>query len=114
MHSGPTLRLTVRIAADGAARLHGTIRTPARRGTRLLKAARGGAQAACADADGDGAAGLVRLTATFRDVKTGARVPVVLVAAARDIVADGRYAVVLRVGQRTTNGEVFVKLLPSG
>lgn len=110
--TGPALRLTAGITADGTARVLGAIRARDAAGTRLLKAARGGAQTACADTDGDGTAGLTRLAASFRDAKTGARVPVIITSTGDDIDATGVYAVNVRVGKRTMSGEVFVKLPP--
>jgi hypothetical protein len=106
---GLALRFAVKISVDGTARMHGAIRVRDDAGRHRL-VANGGAQTACADSDGDGTAGLVRLAAEFRDAKTGALVPMVLSPTEHDIDAGGTYAVSLRIGEETVTGEVFVKL----
>jgi hypothetical protein len=102
--------LTVRFARDGTARLTGAIRFPAITPATapyapLLRALDTGAQAACADSDGDGRAGLTRLEGEFQVATTGARVPVILTPTEHDVDADGVYEVALQIDDVTLTGE---------
>lgn len=107
------LRFTVRVGATGTARATGVIRLEDDAGRRILVAEPGGTQASCADTDGDGVAGLVRLSAGFRDVETGTRFDVVLVPTGPDIGVSGVYELILQVGaEAPTTGTGFVRVQP--
>jgi hypothetical protein len=108
---GSALRFTVRIRGDGTARVTGTIRLEDDKGRRILVAERGGANASCADTNGDGVAGLVRLEAVFRNAKAKRRVLVVLVPAGADIGASGVHDLILQVGEEApVTGTGFVRV----
>ena len=57
-----------------------------------------GGRARCADTDGDGTGGLVQVEATFRDVRAGTLVPVVITANAADLDARGAYELLMQIG----------------
>ena len=113
------LRLTFRMQANGAVRGGGEIRvggagaavtTATAPYAPVLVAARQTIGTACADLDGDGAAGLTSLSLVFRDPASGDRIPVVLQASEADIDAGGVYQAVLRVGTETATSDVRVRL----
>ena len=111
MRNAPfALNLVVRIAPDGSARLSGAVRFPKITAATapyapVIIALNTGAQASCADSDGDGAAGLTRLETEFRVAATGDRVPVVLTPTKHDVDADGVYEVALQIGDAIVTGE---------
>lgn len=106
-------RFQVKFAADGTARVRGTIHLKADAERRVLEGEGGGAQVECSDLDGDGSAGLVRLEAEFRDVRADKRVRVVLEAQERDIAASGIYPVSVHIGGLDAQGDVEVRLRDS-
>ena len=109
--SGSALRFTVRVSATGRARTTGVIRLEDDTGRRILVAEPGGTQASCADVDGDGVAGLVRLSAVFRDVETGTPFDVVLVPTGSDLGVSGVHELILQVGaDAPTTGAGFVRV----
>jgi hypothetical protein len=73
--------------------------------------ARGGAQANCADADGDGSAGLARLEAGFRNVRSGRRIRLILEPTEHDVDVSGLYEFAVQLGEQrgTGIGRVRVK-----
>jgi hypothetical protein len=107
------LRFTVKVSATGRARTTGVIRLEDDSGRRILVAEPGGTQASCANVDGDGVAGLVRLSAVFRDVETGTLFDVVLVPTGPDIGVSGVHELILQVGaEAPTTGAGFVRVQP--
>jgi hypothetical protein len=116
-----TLRLRGEIAPDGTAWISGAIRD--RRHNRgdtsaalgpyipLLVAAKAVAELSSADADGDGALGIVRLAAEFRQ-RTGEPVPVVLTTLGDDAEATGRYLVAVQIGADTFTVDTKIRLVP--
>lgn len=113
-----TLRLTFRMQTNGAARGSGEIRAAAEAApaaatapyTPVLIAVRQVIEAACADLDGDGKAGLTTLSLDVRDPASGDRIPIVLQSPGREISASGVYKTVLRVGTETFTSDVRVHL----
>jgi hypothetical protein len=108
-----TPRLDLAIAPDGSARLDGAIPFPSGHGFILLAAEPGTARCACADADGDGHAGLIRVEFLARDPRSGELVPVTLAPAEelQDIDRPGRYEFEVRVGDQP--GMVTVLVIPA-
>jgi hypothetical protein len=112
----PLLRLRANVTRNGTAHVHGTIRTgdDDADGRRLL-AARGGGEASCADADGDGRGGLTRLAADFRDGQDREPVHVIVqTLPGQDIDSSGVYSVLLHRGGITTKVVVQVHLRHGG
>src|SRR5262245_31530956 len=72
--SPPPLDLRLRLEPDGTARIRGVIRIP--EGSLFPIASR--VVPLCADDDGDGTPGVIRVAADFRNRTTGEIVPVVL------------------------------------
>jgi hypothetical protein len=106
----PFLRLQLQIAADGSAEVHGTIHLPNTDRPAVLVAVPGSAGAAFADRDGDGVAGLTRLTARFQAPSRGKGYGFILDTGGVDIDASGVYPVVLQIGETTITTEVRVRL----
>ena len=73
---------------------------PGRDGAGAVVLIAEGATASCADTNGDGRAGLVRLTVTFRDVKSGDEVVGTLVLRDGHDIADAGEAVLELRGER--------------
>jgi hypothetical protein len=92
------LDLSVAMHADGSADVRGMILLRGDGPPALLVADSAGATTSCAELDGDGAGGLVRLAAPFRDVRTGELVPVVIAAGDADLDASGVYALTVEIG----------------
>lgn len=87
--------------ADGSAEVHGVIvlgDEPAPGVAAVLVAEPVGGLARCADTDGDGTGGLVQVEATFRDVRAGTLVPVVITTSAEDLDARGPYELLMQIG----------------
>jgi hypothetical protein len=112
--------LRVRLTADGGVRVRGVIRlrgdSAFARGTAAgefvrLVAIRSSGVASCADADGDGTPGLVRLAADFRTVGTGERVAVVVSTPGQDISTSGRYRLTVEIGGETFTTETHVRVI---
>jgi hypothetical protein len=103
------LRLQVTVGKRGSGRVHGVIHAQGESG-RPRFVARGAARIACADVDGDGAAGLVRLETTFRDTWSGERIDVVLAATGHDLDARGVYTIARQFGEETSTGEAQVRV----
>jgi hypothetical protein len=107
------LRLSVRIAPDGSARVSGVIALPRDSAATstlapyapVLIATKSVVSVGCTDLDQDGGSGLARFEADFRSLETGERVRVVLAPVAHDVDAAGVYAVVLQIGPETLSGE---------
>lgn len=115
------INLQLTIASDGSARMDGAILvvsaldTPLPGGGRPTRLAATGtpARADCADANGDGKAGLIRVTADFVDVRSGERIPVVLeTAAGEEIDASGIYRIALQIGEERAAVETRVRVGP--
>jgi hypothetical protein len=89
------------IDSNGNEEARGFIHIRDGRERTLLLAVPDGANATCADSDGDGVAGVTRIEATFRDVESGRRLLTVLTP--RDGEADerGRHAAIMRIGDRS-------------
>ena len=80
------------VDADGQARGHGAVHI--RDGaSHTILIAEGPAQATCGDADGDGRAGLTRLSFELREVRGGARLIAEATPVAGDIEKSGRVKV---------------------
>jgi hypothetical protein len=106
------LALQLTIAPDGTAQLQGEIRSADP--PRVLVAPPPGVPAtcSCADANGNGVAGLVGFTATIPDVASGAPVPVVgQTLLGQDLDVGGDYAILLQVGEARWTLSVRVVLV---
>lgn len=104
-----TPRLGLAIAPDGSARVDGVVPFPSGHGFVLLAAQPGAARCACADADGDGRAGLTRVEFLARDPRSGELVPVALASLeGEDIARVGRYGLEVRVGDERATLAVVV------
>lgn len=91
-HPVATGSLVAIVDDDGTARGHGAIHV--RDGTsNTILVADGSADASCADTDGDGTAGLARMTFELRDIRTGARLTAEISPIAGDIDRQGRVKV---------------------
>jgi hypothetical protein len=64
----------------------------------------------CADADGDGRAGLVRLEMTSRGGPDGDPVPIVLIVTRSDLDHNDTYPIELRIGTESGTGKAHAKL----
>jgi hypothetical protein len=95
------LRLFVLIDRDGNERAQGAALLRDGTANTYLVAEPQGASATCADADGDGTAGLTRLAVGLRDAQTGARSTAVISPLAGELDASGRYLGVIRVHNTT-------------
>lgn len=99
------LHLKAAFDMDGTAHVRGVIRPPGE-SAPILVATQSGAQGACADSDGDGTAGLVRLEADFRDAESRERFHIVLIPTEHDVDSSGVYRVDLKIGVETFTGDV--------
>lgn len=98
------LRLRVSIDRAGIASVRGVVREPGRTAPVLI-ATGDPAQAACADIDNDGAAGLTRLAAGFRE--TGTREPVrVVIEFLDDVDTSGIYQARVTIGESGMIGDI--------
>jgi hypothetical protein len=105
-----TLRLRVTFATDGTPTVRGTVRIPDRAGWTTLVAQPSGAQASCADANGNGDPGITALTFFARDTATGEQLTIGLAPfATEDIDRAGRYDIILRVGDLERRLRVAVR-----
>lgn len=96
-------------SADGDAVAHGTVHI--RDGTsNTVLIVEGPAQAACADDDGDGIAGITALEMTGYDPRTGDEVLVSFASGDVEMDERGEYTVWVRVGNLAS--EVTLSLLP--
>ena len=124
--SDARLRLDVTIAPDGSGEVHGEIQlhaepTAGEQPTRgavepTVFVVRDVVQAVCADTDGDGTAGLVRLQVEIRpESQRGRQIfqrkfTRIVGGPLFDIDASGSYAVEVQIGDETGSGEVRVRL----
>ena len=117
--SPPQLNLRLRVAPDATARIRGVIRIPDDAATpddlaigpnSTLIPVTSRLAPVCADADGDGTLGVVRVEANFLNRATGEIVPVVLTTPGQDIDASGTYLVVVDVGSDTITLETMVRV----
>jgi hypothetical protein len=85
---------------------------PADPGPPVRLVARGAqARASCANANGTGQSGLVRVAVNFVDSRTGEQVPVVLeTLPGQDIDASGRYDVFFQVGEERAQRVIRARL----
>jgi hypothetical protein len=103
--------LDLAIAADGSARVAGTIRVrPGEDSRSRTLIAQGTGQARIDDSDGDGVVGLVRLEANFRDVASGSRAGVVLFSTGPDIDASGDYEVTIVMDGAAMTGLIAARI----
>jgi hypothetical protein len=119
-----SLNLRVTIASDGSAQMDGAILVvsaldgPMSRNdpgsTRRLVAHGTNAQARCADADGDGHAGIVQIAADFEDAHSRETVRIVLqTEPTRDIDEDGTYLLTLVIGDERWLLDARISLEPT-
>ena len=110
----PTLDLNLSVAAhaEGSADVRGTVVLRGDGPPTVLVAESTGATASCADTDGDGTGGLVRLTAPFRDARSGETVPVAIAAVGPDLDGRGTYALGVEVGGIGSVVEARVQVPP--
>jgi hypothetical protein len=98
--------LVAAVDNDGDARGHGAIQI--RDGvSNTIHVADGTAQASCADADGDGAGGLVRLTIGLRDIRTGEAFTGIIAPLDGDIDETGRFKTRISFNGGESNARVF-------
>lgn len=91
-HPAAAGSLVATVDDDGTVRGHGAVHI--RDGTsNTVLVADGSAGAACADTDGDGTAGLARLTFELRDIRAGARLTAEISPIVGDVDHQGRVKV---------------------
>lgn len=78
------------------------------RSSEVLVALRGGAQASCADADGDGTAGVTAVTIEFGQPRGDARIVATIVPDRDEIDDDGWHPVTIQVGDTSIGGQAKV------
>jgi hypothetical protein len=98
--------LTATVDDDGEARGHGAVHIQDSLSKTIL-VADGAAQASCADADGDGVGGLVRLTVGLRDIRTGASYTAVISPLEGDVDESGRFKVRISFERGEPSEHVF-------
>lgn len=94
------LAVTANMLPDDSATVHGSFRIGLADGVVIFVPASTAGQATCADADGDGVAGIVSLLFEAKQVRTGELVPVSIVPTS-DIDSSGTYEVALTIGSDT-------------
>ena len=101
---GATLRWRLTVDADGGAALRGVfVQQRSRRPLRWV--ARGPAQIACADRNGDGRPGLVEVATGSRAAASGRHARIVLAPRSGEITGSGTYAVVVTVNESGMIGD---------
>jgi hypothetical protein len=116
--------LRVTIAPDGSAQMDGAILVVSALDgpmplddpglTRRLVADGTDAQASCADADGDGHAGIVQIAAELLDARSGEPVRIVLeTEPMRDIDERGTYSLILVIGDERWTLDARVTVAPA-
>jgi hypothetical protein len=79
-----------------------------------LEVSGGQAAVRCADANGNGQPGLVRIAASLADPQSGVPIPFsVETLPGQELDASGRYAVRVQLGEERTTRELHVRLAPS-
>jgi hypothetical protein len=102
----------LRTGLNGSTRIQSTIRDRDDAGTTVLIADPMSAEATFADANGNGTAGLTLVRFVARNPESGQRIPVTLeTREAEDIDRDGRYAVVLRIGEQEKAIEIVARIV---
>ena len=91
-HPAATGSLVAVVDDEGETRGRGTVHIHDGTSNTIL-VADGSANASCADSDGDGTAGLARMTFALRDIRTGARLTAEISPIAGDIDHRGRVKV---------------------
>jgi hypothetical protein len=79
-----------------------------------LEVSGGQAAVRCADANGNGQPGLVRVAASLRDPRSGVPIPFsVETLPGQDLDASGPYDVSVQIGDERTTRELIVRLAPN-
>lgn len=99
-------QLVAKVDTDGEAHGHGTLHIHDGTSNTIL-VAEGAANASCADADGDGVGGLVRLSVVLRDVRAGQTVTGVVTPVEGDADESGRVKVQFHFDRGAQSGRIF-------
>lgn len=109
----PGLVARVHVDREGGADARGVAVSGEERSTGALVALPGGTQASCADADGDGVAGITAFTIEFGQPRGDARLLATVVPDRGEIDEGGWHPVAIGFGDTTVSGRVRA-VLPGG